>query len=108
METESLIDEIEKRDPGRTRAQVEAEFKTEFKGLRNKLNPLNQNTGNNQLNVPQFPVLETWRNSVFFSFGHNWMYRDYLLPAYFIPAALASGNVEQEFALKVFFHLILP
>ena len=101
VEAKELTEEIAEKDPDRDAAQVLTEFKQEFKGLRNKLNPLNQAASDNELNVPQFPVLETWKNSVFFSFGHNWMYRDYLLPAYYIPAALASGNVEQEFALKV-------
>jgi len=65
------------------------DFLTEFKGVRIK-------TDASDTTLPQFPVIETWDENIFFSFGQDWMFRDYLFPAYFIP-----GHDEFEYALKV-------
>ena len=40
----------------------------------------------------QFPVLETWKDEVFFSFGLDFMYRGYLFPAYYIPSLDGSAS----------------
>ena len=76
-------------------AAEQANFLTEFKGLRHKLDAPDD-SGVLDHDLPQFPVLESWKDNIFFSFGHDWMFRDYLLPAYYKP-----GQDEVEYALKV-------
>ena len=75
----------------------ECEFKKVFKGLRHKLDQRGGNAFSPDTH-PQFPVLETWKDNIFFTFGHDWMYRDYLFPAFYVP-----NTDEQEYALKVVF-----
>lgn len=70
-------------------AANEAAFLADFKGIR-------QNKDLANPTYPQFPLLETWKDNIFFTFGHDWMYRDYLFPAYYIP-----NTDEMEYALKV-------
>ena len=64
-----------------------------FFGLRLKKDP-----AGNATVCPVSPIFENWYDTIFFSFGYDWLYRDYLLPAYYLPGR-QSG--EQEFAYKI-------
>ena len=76
--------------------EIEALFLTEFKGIREHIDHPSADDPQIQYNLPMFPVLETFKDNIFFSFGLDWMYRDYLFPAYYIP-----NTDEMEYALKV-------
>ena len=46
----------------------------------------------------QFPVLETWKDQVFFSFGLDYKFRGYLFPAFYIPN---TGDKEYALSLRL-------
>ena len=72
---------------------IVSQVKTVFSGLRMKVTEYDDDPAATvDQSLIQFPVLETWKDEVFFSFGLDFMYRGYLFPAYYIPSLDGSAS----------------
>ena len=68
----------------------EVEFKKYFKGIR-----LNHDYDETGTKCVEFPVLHTLKDQVVFSFGTDYLYKEYLFPGY-----LNTKGMETDWALK--------